>query len=232
MTSSLDQDSPAQSPVCSRLGFSVSTVEAAPRDGNGKLRCTLASPPPMISDHPVTLSPRLFSIEGLLAIGVAFLFILLLPRSPSRPTPLFSRKLQYFTERERHILSTRVVLDDTQKANTARAMTLHDITSTLADPCHTSSHRTDFGPRRLSCYSKARSTPSSNHLRHAPRRQRRDDPRGLAKRQEGGSDPSQFGFPRVSRELNGDTVTSMTPCPCSDVAMRGCPPVQPFAQRV
>ncbi|KAM0786791.1 hypothetical protein ACM66B_002225 [Microbotryomycetes sp. NB124-2] len=76
----------------------------------------------------------LFVVEGLMAVLVAILFILLLPASPKRPTPLFFPRLSIFTERERHILAARVVQDDKEKAQSATKIALADILATVTNP--------------------------------------------------------------------------------------------------
>ncbi|ORY57979.1 major facilitator superfamily domain-containing protein [Leucosporidium creatinivorum] len=75
----------------------------------------------------------LFLIEGLLAIFVAFLFILFLPSSPLSPRPLFFN-LPYFTERQRHILAARVINDDANKSKSSKKVTVSEVLSTLANP--------------------------------------------------------------------------------------------------
>ncbi|KAK4052702.1 hypothetical protein OIV83_001989 [Microbotryomycetes sp. JL201] len=76
----------------------------------------------------------LFIVEGLMAIFVAILFILLLPASPQRPSPLFFRRLSLFTERERHILAARVVRDDQEKAKSAQKISVADVVATITNP--------------------------------------------------------------------------------------------------
>ncbi|KAK4699479.1 hypothetical protein P7C70_g6782, partial [Phenoliferia sp. Uapishka_3] len=76
----------------------------------------------------------LFIIEGSIALFCAVLFILFLPGSPLRPTPLLFPRLHYFDERQRHILQARVVLDDSSKAGTDRPLTVQEILATLKDP--------------------------------------------------------------------------------------------------
>lgn len=76
----------------------------------------------------------LFIIEGCMALFVAVMFVLFLPHSPIKPTALLFPKWQYFSERERHILLSRVVLDDAQKTDQTRSLTWPDIRSTLSSP--------------------------------------------------------------------------------------------------
>jgi MFS family permease len=76
----------------------------------------------------------LFIIEGCIALFVGLLFLLFLPHSPDRPTPLLFPKFEYFTERQRHILKARIVLDDARKHDQNRALHWHEIRRTLANP--------------------------------------------------------------------------------------------------
>jgi len=76
----------------------------------------------------------LFIIEGgVIALTVGTLFLLFLPHSPERPTPLLFPRLHYFNERQRHILRARVVLDDARKHDQSRALHWHEIRRTLTN---------------------------------------------------------------------------------------------------
>ncbi|KAK4057507.1 hypothetical protein OIO90_001576 [Microbotryomycetes sp. JL221] len=76
----------------------------------------------------------LFIVEGLMAVAVAVLFILLLPASPSRPTPLLFPRSSFFTERQRQILMARVIADDKQKAASASKITTKEIVAVVTNP--------------------------------------------------------------------------------------------------
>ncbi|GAA5897685.1 hypothetical protein JCM6882_000068 [Rhodosporidiobolus microsporus] len=76
----------------------------------------------------------LFIIEGLLAVGVAIFFFLVLPQSPQKPTPFLFPRLNYFNERERHILAARVVHDDAQKAQSASRIGPKEVWKTVSNP--------------------------------------------------------------------------------------------------
>ncbi|GAA6007189.1 hypothetical protein JCM10207_001538 [Rhodosporidiobolus poonsookiae] len=76
----------------------------------------------------------LFIIEGLLAVGVAFFFFLVLPQSPQQPTPFLFPRLHYFNERQRHILATRVIVDDAAKAQSASRIGYKEVWATVSDP--------------------------------------------------------------------------------------------------
>ena len=73
-------------------------------------------------------------VEGVIALGCAILFLLFLPKSPVNPTPLLFPRLHFFDERQRHIMQSRVLLDDEAKTDTARPLTAREILSTLANP--------------------------------------------------------------------------------------------------
>ncbi|GAA5826393.1 hypothetical protein JCM11251_002348 [Rhodosporidiobolus azoricus] len=76
----------------------------------------------------------LFIIEGILAIGVSIFFFLVLPQSPQQPTPFLFPRLNYFTERQRHILAARVVHDDAQKAHSASKIGGSEVWATVSNP--------------------------------------------------------------------------------------------------
>ncbi|GAA6004337.1 uncharacterized protein JCM10292_001431 [Rhodotorula paludigena] len=76
----------------------------------------------------------LFIIEGCLAIGIAIFFFLLLPASPESPAPFLFPRMPYFTERQKYILRTRVVLDDANKAQSARYIGVKAIVRTVTNP--------------------------------------------------------------------------------------------------
>lgn len=73
----------------------------------------------------------LFLIEGSLAIFCGFLFLALLPDSPSNPVPLLFPRLTLFSDREKEIIKARVIIDDKAKAEQTRALTAHEIFDTL-----------------------------------------------------------------------------------------------------
>ncbi len=76
----------------------------------------------------------LFIVEGCIALFVGLLFLLFLPHSPERPTPLLLSRLEYFDARERHILRARILVDDARKHDQNRALHWHEVRATLANP--------------------------------------------------------------------------------------------------
>jgi MFS family permease len=57
----------------------------------------------------------LFFLMGIFTIGGGFVLGFLLPDSFKRPTSTFLPKYRWFTDRELHILQTRVLMDDPMK---------------------------------------------------------------------------------------------------------------------
>jgi len=70
-------------------------------------------------------------LEGLFTIFVGIIFVLFMPASPLNASPIFFPKWQYFSERERHILHTRVLLDDPNKARGGIKITGRDVWKTV-----------------------------------------------------------------------------------------------------
>ncbi|RDW94329.1 transporter-like protein [Coleophoma crateriformis] len=60
----------------------------------------------------------LFIIEGIISIGIGFIFLLFLPPNVGNGSPLISAgKWSYFSQREQYILVRRVILDDPTKTS-------------------------------------------------------------------------------------------------------------------
>ncbi|PQE18887.1 MFS transporter protein [Rutstroemia sp. NJR-2017a BVV2] len=77
----------------------------------------------------------LFIVEGIVTITIGLLFILLLPPSVHNSSPLISLgKWSYFTPREHHILSRRVLLDDPAKTTGQLRISGQDIWNTVKKP--------------------------------------------------------------------------------------------------
>ncbi|KAH7419803.1 putative allantoate permease [Cadophora sp. MPI-SDFR-AT-0126] len=77
----------------------------------------------------------LFLIDGLITIFIAFLFILFVPPSAGDGNALITfGKFNYFTERESHIITNRVLLDDPQKARGKIRISRHDLLSVFKQP--------------------------------------------------------------------------------------------------
>ncbi|KAF2136636.1 uncharacterized protein K452DRAFT_258800 [Aplosporella prunicola CBS 121167] len=74
----------------------------------------------------------LFIIEGLFTICTGFLYIAFFPKDRDHPIPFL--KLQYFTERERHIAVQRVLTDDPSKApGSHKSITMRELKWALSD---------------------------------------------------------------------------------------------------
>jgi hypothetical protein len=69
-------------------------------------------------------------IEGLFTILTSLIIFALFPGTPTQAKSLLG--LQYFSERELHIIRRRVVLDDPTKAYTRINITLKEVTSTVS----------------------------------------------------------------------------------------------------
>ncbi|PQE21617.1 MFS transporter protein [Rutstroemia sp. NJR-2017a WRK4] len=77
----------------------------------------------------------LFIVEGIITITIGLLFILLLPPSVHNSSPLISLgKWSYFTPREHHILSRRVLLDDPAKTTGQLRISGQDIWNAVKKP--------------------------------------------------------------------------------------------------
>ncbi|KAM3073571.1 hypothetical protein ACMFMF_006776 [Clarireedia jacksonii] len=77
----------------------------------------------------------LFIVEGTITIAISLLFLLLLPPSIHNSKPLISlNKWSYFTPREHHILSQRVLLDDPAKTTGHLRISGRDIWDTVRKP--------------------------------------------------------------------------------------------------
>ncbi|KAI1847281.1 hypothetical protein JX265_013994 [Neoarthrinium moseri] len=76
----------------------------------------------------------LFIIDGSCTLIMAIAFFLLLPASPLVTLPLCRvRKLNLFTEAERHVMHNRIVLEDPDKGTSFRSFKMHDIIAALCD---------------------------------------------------------------------------------------------------
>ncbi|RFU35018.1 hypothetical protein B7463_g1284, partial [Scytalidium lignicola] len=73
----------------------------------------------------------LFILEGLFTILVSFILAALFPGVPSKAKSLLG--VQYFSDRELHIIRQRVLLDDPTKATGRSNITRKELTSTLSD---------------------------------------------------------------------------------------------------
>jgi hypothetical protein len=70
----------------------------------------------IIPEFANSLCKWLFLIDGLFTLFIGVCFIMLMPRSTTNTTPLCGlKRLDFFTDEERHILNDRVVLDDPRK---------------------------------------------------------------------------------------------------------------------
>ncbi|KAH9213356.1 MFS transporter [Leptodontidium sp. 2 PMI_412] len=77
----------------------------------------------------------LFLIDGLITISIAFAFILFVPPSVGDGNALFTfGRFSYFTERESHIMTNRVLLDDPQKARGKIHISGQDLLSVFKQP--------------------------------------------------------------------------------------------------
>ncbi|CCD48822.1 hypothetical protein ACHAPF_004207 [Botrytis cinerea] len=77
----------------------------------------------------------LFIIEGLITIGIGFIFILFLPPSVSKGSPLISGgKWSYFTPREQYILVRRILLDDPAKTTGQLRISGKEVLRTIRKP--------------------------------------------------------------------------------------------------
>ncbi|KAK7530460.1 major facilitator superfamily domain-containing protein [Phyllosticta citricarpa] len=75
----------------------------------------------------------LFIIEGLFTICTGFLYLAFYPKDRDDPRPFTG--IKYFTAREQHILSTRVVIDDPTKAPNSKRKTIsmQELKESLSD---------------------------------------------------------------------------------------------------
>ncbi|RFU27467.1 hypothetical protein B7463_g8875, partial [Scytalidium lignicola] len=82
----------------------------------------------------------LFMIEGIITVCIGVVFMLYFPASVTDGSPLVSRgRWSYFTDRELHICTSRVLLDDPAKAKGKIEISRHDIVDTMKKPyiwCH------------------------------------------------------------------------------------------------
>lgn len=120
--------SPPHAPACSRLGFFALPGTLASQDGVGSSLVTLST---SLLSTRLTLTS---TVEGLLAVVVAMILLAFLPNSPSDPTPLFFKRISYFTERERYILVARVEHDDPEKVRAKIPISGRDIIETVTNP--------------------------------------------------------------------------------------------------
>ena len=75
----------------------------------------------------------LFLLEGLFTIFVGLVFLFFLPASPLNPSPILFPKWKYFSERESHILHTRILVDDPNKARGGIRITGRDVWTTVTN---------------------------------------------------------------------------------------------------
>ncbi|KJR89056.1 transporter [Sporothrix schenckii 1099-18] len=73
----------------------------------------------------------LFLIEGMITVAIGILFITFFPKSPSNPVSILG--IRYFNEREVHILSRRVLLDDPSKIHTHTHISKQEIKNALTN---------------------------------------------------------------------------------------------------
>lgn len=74
-------------------------------------------------------------VEGLITIGIGFIFILFLPPSVSKGSPLISGgKWSYFTPREQYILVRRILLDDPAKTTGQLRISGKEVLRTIRKP--------------------------------------------------------------------------------------------------
>ncbi|KAL4863348.1 hypothetical protein BDV12DRAFT_202192 [Aspergillus spectabilis] len=77
----------------------------------------------------------IFLIEGVITLGIGIIFILLVPPKAGDGRPLISGgRWSYFTPRESHIATQRVLLDDPLKATGHLKITARDIWKTVRQP--------------------------------------------------------------------------------------------------
>ena len=75
----------------------------------------------------------LFLIEGTLSMFIGLMFLMFLPASPLKGHPILFKKLQYFSEREAHILHKRILVDDPNKARGAISISRSDLKKAFLD---------------------------------------------------------------------------------------------------
>ena len=73
----------------------------------------------------------LFVLEGLFTISIGCIFIALFPRGVGNLTSITG--IRYFSDRESHILSTRVLLDDPSKRQKGENITMAELRSTFTN---------------------------------------------------------------------------------------------------
>ncbi|KAL3461620.1 vitamin H transporter [Aspergillus heterothallicus] len=74
----------------------------------------------------------LFVLEGVVTLLVFFLFLALLPRTPTHTAPIHGR-WDFFSQHERHILQSRVLADDETKADAKANMSLRSLLEAATD---------------------------------------------------------------------------------------------------
>ncbi|RSL71568.1 hypothetical protein CEP54_001344 [Fusarium duplospermum] len=74
----------------------------------------------------------LFVIEGVFTLVIFFAFVLLLPRSPAHTMPIHGR-FDLFTERERLILTNRIIIDDESRGADKVNITLASLRGAFVD---------------------------------------------------------------------------------------------------
>jgi hypothetical protein len=72
-------------------------------------------------------------IEGIFTIFIGIIFFLFFPASPWSPYPVLFPKWKVFNDRERHILHTRVLIDDPKKAQSEIRITGSDVWKTFCN---------------------------------------------------------------------------------------------------
>ncbi|KAH6678850.1 major facilitator superfamily domain-containing protein [Plectosphaerella plurivora] len=73
----------------------------------------------------------LFIIEGIFTVLIGIFFLAVFPKSTSNPTSLFGAR--YFTERERLILTERIIRDDPSKAQPRQRISWKELRETLSN---------------------------------------------------------------------------------------------------
>ncbi|CAK7221697.1 hypothetical protein SEUCBS140593_004654 [Sporothrix eucalyptigena] len=73
----------------------------------------------------------LFLIEGMFTVVVGILFISLFPKSPANPVSILG--FRYFSDREIHVLSRRVLLDDPSKIHTHTHISKQELKNALTN---------------------------------------------------------------------------------------------------
>ncbi|RDW84288.1 hypothetical protein BP6252_01878 [Coleophoma cylindrospora] len=75
----------------------------------------------------------LFIIDGCFTVAIGFFYLFLLPSTPSHTKPLCGM-LDLFSDRERHILHNRVIIDDPKKDTPLSRISVQDVLRALSNP--------------------------------------------------------------------------------------------------